>query len=53
MEESENMAKTTVERKRRGYDELLQGNRDWVNFETERDPDYFKRLAAGQEPDVL
>jgi carbonic anhydrase len=53
MEESENMAKTTVDRQRRGYEELLQGNRDWVNFETERDPDYFKRLAAGQEPDVL
>jgi carbonic anhydrase len=53
MEESENMAKTTNDRQRRGYEELLQGNRDWVNFETERDPDYFKRLAAGQEPDVL
>ncbi len=47
MEESENMAKTTVERQRRGYEELLQGNRDWVNFETERDPDYFKRLVSG------
>ena len=53
MEESENMAKTTNDRQRRGYEELLQGNRDWVNFETERDPDYFKRLSAGQEPDVL
>ncbi|HXH99951.1 MAG TPA: carbonate dehydratase [Sphingobacteriaceae bacterium] len=38
---------------RRTYEELLQGNRDWVKKETEQDPDYFTRLAAGQNPDVL
>ncbi len=41
------------EKQKRGYDELLQGNRDWVKNETEKDPDYFNKLAAGQEPDVL
>lgn len=53
MEKSEEMAETKNQRQRRGYEELLQGNRDWVNFETQKDPDYFKRLSAGQEPDVL
>ena len=53
MEKSEEISKNKKVRQRRGYEELLQGNRDWVNFETERDPDYFKRLSAGQEPDVL
>lgn len=38
---------------RRSYDQLLQGNRDWVKQETAKDPDYFTRLAAGQNPDVL
>ena len=41
------------EKQKRGYDELLQGNRDWVKNETEKDPEYFDKLAAGQEPDVL
>ena len=41
------------ERQKRGYQELLQGNRDWVKKELEGDPDYFEKLAAGQEPDVL
>lgn len=41
------------ERPKRGYQELLQGNRDWVKKELDGDPDYFKKLAAGQEPDVL
>ncbi|HEY0670159.1 MAG TPA: carbonate dehydratase [Sphingobacteriaceae bacterium] len=38
---------------RRSYEQLLQGNRDWVKQETAKDPDYFSRLAAGQNPDVL
>ena len=41
------------EKQKRSYDELLQGNRDWVKNETEKDPEYFDKLAAGQEPDVL
>ena len=41
------------EKQKRSYDELLQGNRDWVKNETEKDPDYFNKLAAGQEPDIL
>jgi carbonic anhydrase len=41
------------EERTRSYQELLQGNRDWVESELEKDPDYFKKLAAGQEPDVL
>ena len=41
------------EKQKRGYEELLQGNRDWVKNETEKDPEYFNKLAAGQEPDVL
>ncbi|WP_371135130.1 carbonic anhydrase [Daejeonella sp.] len=47
------MSKILNERQRRGYEELLQGNRDWVQKEIGKDPDYFKKLAAGQEPDVL
>lgn len=52
-EKSAEMSKGLIEKQKRGYEELLQGNRDWVQAETERDPDYFKKLAAGQEPDVL
>lgn len=47
------MSKGINEKQRRGYEELLQGNRDWVQNETNKDPDYFKKLAASQEPDVL
>src|SRR5690348_15478167 len=35
------------------YQQLLQGNRDFVKAETDVDPDYFKRLAEGQSPQVL
>lgn len=52
-ERSEEMANSKTDRQKRGYQELLQGNRDWVEQETTKDPDYFKKLAAGQEPDVL
>lgn len=52
-EKSAEMSKCLIEKQKRGYEELLQGNRDWVQTETDRDPDYFKKLAAGQEPDVL
>lgn len=46
-------SKEKSERQKRGYQELLQGNRDWVKKELEGDPKYFEKLAAGQEPDVL
>ena len=38
---------------KRTYEKLIQGNRDWVKQETDNDPDYFTRLAAGQSPEVL
>lgn len=48
-----NMSIEKSEKQKRAYEELLQGNRDWVKKETDKDPDYFNKLAAGQEPDVL
>jgi carbonic anhydrase len=48
-----NMSEENSEKQKRAYEELLQGNRDWVKKETEKDPDYFNKLAAGQDPDVL
>jgi carbonic anhydrase len=48
-----NMSAENSEKQKRAYEELLQGNRDWVKKETEKDPDYFNKLAAGQDPDVL
>jgi len=38
---------------RQTYDQLLQGNKDFVKKELEQDPEYFSRLAAGQHPEVL
>jgi carbonic anhydrase len=35
------------------YDDLLKGNRKWVEETLEMDPDYFNKLAAGQKPPVL
>jgi len=35
------------------YEELLQGNRDWVAKQIAADPDFFIKLAKGQNPDVL
>jgi len=37
----------------RTYEQLLEGNRLFVEKELEQDPDYFKKLASGQRPDVL
>lgn len=47
------MSAENSEKQKRAYEELLQGNRDWVKKETEKDPDYFNKLASGQDPDVL
>ncbi|MGB4775666.1 MAG: carbonate dehydratase [Daejeonella sp.] len=35
------------------YQELFQGNKDWVKTELEKDPEYFTKLAQGQSPDVF
>ncbi|MGV3508337.1 MAG: carbonic anhydrase, partial [Sphingobacteriaceae bacterium] len=35
------------------YDQLLQGNRDFVKEILSNDPDYFQKLASGQSPEVL
>ena len=35
------------------YQEVFENNRKWVEENTERDPDFFKRLASGQDPDFL
>lgn len=37
----------------RSYEELLQGNRDWVEKELNNDPQFFNKLAEGQNPDVF
>jgi carbonic anhydrase len=35
------------------YDEVFENNRKWVERNTERDPDFFSRLATQQNPDLL
>ncbi len=35
------------------YNDLLEGNRKWVEETLNEDPDYFNRLSKGQEPPVL
>lgn len=35
------------------YKTLLDGNRKWVKEKVDQDPDFFKRLAKGQHPEVL
>ncbi|MGZ3754946.1 MAG: carbonic anhydrase [Mucilaginibacter sp.] len=35
------------------YNNLLKGNRDWVQTKLDSDADYFNRLAKGQNPEVL
>ena len=35
------------------YQELLQGNQEWVAEKLAQDPDYFKNLAKGQTPKFL
>lgn len=47
------LAEVKSEKQKRTYQDLLKGNRDWVKAETEKDPSFFDKLAAGQEPDVL
>ena len=47
------MANTDKAEQQRSYEELLQGNRDWVERELKQDPEFFNKLAEGQNPDVL
>lgn len=35
------------------YEHLLQGNKDFVESQLQKDPGYFKRLSEGQHPEVL
>ncbi len=35
------------------YQEVFENNRKWVEQNTERDPDFFRRLADHQDPDFL
>ena len=35
------------------YDKVFENNRKWVERNTERDPDFFSRLATHQDPDFL
>jgi hypothetical protein len=35
------------------YNDLIKGNHQWVEQQLEKDPDLFKRLSAGQSPQVL
>ena len=35
------------------YEQLLQGNKDFVESMTNADPEFFEKLAAGQNPEVL
>jgi carbonic anhydrase len=35
------------------YEQVFENNRKWVERNTERDPDFFNRLATSQDPDFL
>ena len=35
------------------YEKVFENNRKWVEQNTERDPDFFSRLATHQEPEFL
>ena len=35
------------------YEKLLEDNKEWAKDQTEKDPDFFKRLALIQSPEFL
>ena len=35
------------------YNQLIENNKEWVASKTKVDPEYFKRLANGQQPPIL
>lgn len=37
----------------KSYQRLLTNNQEWAASEIKKDPDYFKRLSAGQRPEYL
>ena len=49
----ESCYRITMKKPQHTYEELLQGNRDWVAKQRAADPDFFTKLAKGQNPDVL
>ena len=51
--EMQNMELQQEAERKKSYEDLLQGNRDWVAAELKDDPNCFSKLAAGQNPDVL
>lgn len=38
---------------KKSYQELLDNNKKWVDSQLAKDPNFFKKLANGQEPPVL
>lgn len=43
----------TLSASKHTYEQLLQNNRDWVKEQTDREPDFFTKLAEGQSPEIL
>jgi carbonic anhydrase len=35
------------------YEQVFENNRRWVKEKTDHDPEFFRRLAGGQDPDFL
>lgn len=49
-----NLSNGTIQlAQKQSYDNLLSGNRSWVDKRLKDDPDFFKTLAKGQSPEVL
>ncbi len=42
-----------MEKQKLTYQDLIEGNRDWVKTELGKDSEYFTKLAQGQSPDVF
>ena len=47
------MTEDIKQRNTRTYEQLLEGNRLFVEEQIANDPEYFSKLASGQSPDVL
>ncbi|MDB5014679.1 MAG: carbonic anhydrase [Daejeonella sp.] len=45
--------KTQSSQPKHTYAQLIKGNNDWVKDQTNKDPQYFEKLAAGQSPEIL
>ncbi|MGI0105017.1 carbonate dehydratase [Salinimicrobium sp. WS361] len=35
------------------FDQILKNNKEWVEYELNKDPEFFKRLEKGQQPPLL